>query len=191
MQKYISQRAIRVISGLNMVEFDALVKSFHTAWIDAETRRPTLSGTERRRALGAGRNATLRTSRDKLLFILLWFKVYPTFDALAFFFGMSQPQACVWAHRLFPILETGYTQLGSTVLLPNRKPHRRKTPKRDKMFNRRLAKRRIVVEHAIAGIKRSRICSDILRAKKPDLPDKIMLVGCALHNFRVDSRTAA
>ena len=299
MQQYSSQRTVKAISGLNKVEYEALVKSFHTAWIAAESRRPTLrTGTERRRALGAGRCATLRTSRDKLLFILLWFKVYPTFDAMAFFFGMSQPQACVWAHRLFPILEAalktklalperkaytlektlaefpsltfivdgterpvrrpkhgirrkalysghkkrhavknisavrasrvvllgktrpgswhdkkcidrerwtfphgsnvladsgfeGYTQPDSTVLLPKRKPHRRKPPKRDKMFNRRLAKRRIVVEHAIAGIKRSRICSDILRTKKPDLPDKIMLIGCALHNFRVDSRTAA
>ena len=66
-----------------------------------------------------------------------------------------------------------------------------KTPKKNKPFNKRLARKRIAVEHAIAGTKRSRICSGILRTRKPDLPDKVILIGCALHNFRVDSRIAA
>ena len=39
---------------------------------------------------------------------------------MAFFFGMSQPQACVWAHRLFPILEGA---LRTKLALPVRKAY--------------------------------------------------------------------
>ena len=85
-----SSRAIKSITGLTATEFDSLALTFHKAWLTAEKARPILRTQERRvRALGAGRNAVLRASRDKLLFILLWFKVYPTFDGMALFFGMG------------------------------------------------------------------------------------------------------
>jgi len=114
-------RAIKSLTGLTLGEFDTLLSAFHKAWLTAEKARPVLrTGARRQRALGAGRNAVLRSSRDKLLFILFWFKAYPTFDVMAFFFGMGQPQACVWAHRLAPILETA---LKRKLCLPERKAH--------------------------------------------------------------------
>jgi len=85
-----SSRTIKSITGLTLSEFESLASTFHKAWLAAEKARPVLRTSERRvRALGAGRQAVLRSSRDKLLFILLWFKVYPTFDVMAFFFGMG------------------------------------------------------------------------------------------------------
>jgi hypothetical protein len=45
---------------------------------------------------------------------------------------------------------------------------------------------RVQVEHAISGIKRSRIVKDILRNTKEDFSDLVMVVACGLHNFRVD-----
>jgi hypothetical protein len=39
-----------------------------------------------------------------LLFILFYFRVYPTQELQGFLFNLSQPQACDWIHRLTPIL---------------------------------------------------------------------------------------
>ena len=54
--------------------------------------------------------------------------------------------------------------------------------------NRKLAKLRVRVEHAIAGVKRSRIVKDVFRNKKPGLSDASMEVACGLHNLRVNHR---
>jgi hypothetical protein len=44
------------------------------------------------------------------------------------------------------------------------------------------------VEHAISGIKRSRIVKDILRNTKDDFSDLVMVIACSLHNLRVEYR---
>jgi hypothetical protein len=44
------------------------------------------------------------------------------------------------------------------------------------------------VEHALAGVKRSRIVKDILRNTKEELSDLAMVVACGLHNLRVRYR---
>jgi DDE superfamily endonuclease len=58
----------------------------------------------------------------------------------------------------------------------------------EKEANRQLAKLRVRVEHAIAGVKRSRIVKDVFRNKKPGLSDASMEVACGLHNLRVSHR---
>jgi len=59
----------------------------------------------RQRALGGGRKARLRTPQDKLFYILLYFKCYPTFDLAGLLFDLDRAQAHHWMHRLQPILE--------------------------------------------------------------------------------------
>jgi len=54
--------------------------------------------------------------------------------------------------------------------------------------NRKLSKVRVKVEHAISGIKRSRIVKDIFRNTKDGFSDLVMVIACGLHNFRVDHR---
>jgi hypothetical protein len=44
------------------------------------------------------------------------------------------------------------------------------------------------VEHALAGVKRSRIVKDILRNTKEEWSDLVMVVACGLHNLRVRYR---
>jgi len=43
--------------------------------------------------MGAGRKAHLSVLEDKLLFILAYFRLYPTQAVQGFLFGMSQSQA--------------------------------------------------------------------------------------------------
>ena len=60
----------------------------------------------------------LLTVADKLLFILFYFKFYPTQEVQGFLFGISQPQANVWIHVLTPALNRA---LGAEQHLPARK----------------------------------------------------------------------
>jgi hypothetical protein len=56
---------------------------------------------------------------DKLVCILLYFRRYPVQMAQGFFFGMGQPQANEWIHRLSPILKQA---LGYEMQRPARAP---------------------------------------------------------------------
>jgi hypothetical protein len=58
-----------------------------------------------------------------------------------------------------------------------------------KRANRKLARIRVRVEHALAGVKRSRIVKDVFRNTKPGLSDVSMEVACGLHNVRVTHRS--
>src|SRR5438128_12638636 len=76
-----------------------------------------------------------------------------------------------------------------------RRPARRKKKVRgreltaaEKAANQKLAQLRVRVEHAIAGVKRSRIVKDVFRNKKADLSDVSMELSCGLHNLRVNHR---
>jgi hypothetical protein len=57
-----------------------------------------------------------------------------------------------------------------------------------KRHNRKLARTRVRVEHAIAGIKICRITKDQFRNTKDGFSDMVMLIACGLHNLRVIRR---
>jgi len=54
---------------------------------------------------------------DRLMFILFYFKLYPTQDLLGVLFEQSQPWAHKWVHRLTPVVEDA---LGRKMELPLR-----------------------------------------------------------------------
>ena len=55
-------------------------------------------------------------------------------------------------------------------------------------MNRKLARVRVRVEHALAGVKRCRIVKDVLRNTKEGDSDSVMEAACGLHNLRVKNR---
>ncbi|WP_421658095.1 hypothetical protein [Leptothermofonsia sp. ETS-13] len=71
-----NDRLLRAMTGLNRKAFEKLLPSFSEAYQQNQIK----PGVERKRAVGGGRKATLRTNRDKLFSILLDCKCYPTFD---------------------------------------------------------------------------------------------------------------
>ena len=77
----------------------------------------TVQGKERRREYGAGGKPALATMEDQLLFVLLYFRTYPTQDLLGVLFGQTQPWANKWVHRMTPILRAA---LGYEMQLPAR-----------------------------------------------------------------------
>lgn len=108
------ERQIRATTGLNRQAFEVLLPSFEEAY------QQMLMKKKRWQTLGGGRKATLRSSVDKLFFILLYCKRYPTFDLMSVLFGFDRSCTHDWVHRLVPILETALAQKQA---LPERKMH--------------------------------------------------------------------
>lgn len=105
-------RIVQSITGLSQSAFAQLAIAFRRAYEQALDERDTQRETPRQRRRGGGRKAVLVTIEDKLVFILFYFRLYPTQEVLGFLFGLGQPQANEWVHRLTPVLNTalGYEQ---------------------------------------------------------------------------------
>lgn len=71
------------------------------------------------------------------------------------------------------------------VIMPTKKPRGRALTRAQKAANRRIARRRVRLEHVTSSVKRCRIVHDICRLRKAGVRDLVMEVCCALHNFRV------
>jgi hypothetical protein len=69
------------------------------------------------------------------------------------------------------------------VIMPTKKPRGRALTRAQKAANRRIARRRVRIEHVNSSIKRCRIVHDTSRLRKAGVRDRVMEVGCALHNF--------
>jgi hypothetical protein len=61
----------------------------------------------------------LHRPEEKLLFILVYLKTYPLQVIMGKLFGLSQPQANHWIHRLLPVLQASLDDLG---VCPERNP---------------------------------------------------------------------
>lgn len=112
-------RVFRHLTGLTVAAFEALLPAFDRAYADDLQRRDDLRTSPRQRRRGGGSKAALHGSADKLIYILFYFRQYPTQETLAFLFGFTQGPACEWIHRLTPIVNAA---LGSELHLPARRP---------------------------------------------------------------------
>ncbi len=82
----------------------------------------------------------------------------------------------------------GYEPAVTRTCQAKKKPPRGKLTAAEKRTNRKLARIRVNVEHALAGVKRSRIVKDVLRNTKDGVSDSAMEAACGLHNLRVQNR---
>jgi hypothetical protein len=71
------------------------------------------------------------------------------------------------------------------VITPTKKPRGRALTRVQKAANRRIARRRVRIEHVNSSVKRCRIVHETNRLRKAGVRDLVMEVCCALHNFRV------
>lgn len=110
-------KTLQSLTGLNPQEFSILLESFELAWFESLSTHA--NNPNRRRAYGAGRKSELKLIEDKLLFILIYFRLYPTQVVQGYVFNLSQAQANEWVHRLSPLLNQA---LGYEKCLPEREP---------------------------------------------------------------------
>lgn len=81
----------------------------------------------------------------------------------------------------------GHAPSGITIEQPFKTPRKGELTFAQKLFNKLLAASRVVIEHANSGVKRLKIVKDKIRIHSNEFRDRVMLVACALHNFRVRS----
>ena len=112
-------RVFQQLTGLTVATFETLLAAFERAYQDDRQQRDQQRATPRQRRPGGGAKGALPTAADKLVFLLFYFRQYPTQETLAFLFGFSQGQACQWIHRLTPIVNRA---LGYELQLPARQP---------------------------------------------------------------------
>jgi hypothetical protein len=108
---------LKNFTGLSHGGFKKLSITFGQAYADDLRAREEEREAPRQRREGGGRKGALARLEDKLLFILFYFKFYPVQVVQGYFFGLSQPQANDWIHRLTPVLNQA---LGDECQLPAR-----------------------------------------------------------------------
>lgn len=112
-------RHMRSLTGLSISQFETLLETFSTVY---QERRQRAYETERaagtrQRQPGGGAKGKLPTLADKLLFVLYYYKVYPTFDVLGTQFKMARSKAHTNLYKLSAVL---YATLVRLEMLPYR-----------------------------------------------------------------------
>lgn len=112
-------RQLRALTGVSTEKFSTLEAAFTLALDDEKERtyREGIVQGKRQRKPGGGQKGKLPTAHEKLIFLLYYLKVYPTFDVLGTQFGLNRSKACENVHNLLPILGKALDNLG---VLPQR-----------------------------------------------------------------------
>lgn len=82
---------------------------------------------------------------------------------------------------------TGAQRIHERTYLPKRKPRGRNLTVEEKELNTLISLVRVVVEHAIGGIKRYRCISGKLRNRKQAIDDTFLLLSSGLWNYHLSS----
>ena len=85
----------------------------------------------------------------------------------------------------------GYNPENVIVKMPTKKPKGKELSQIQKQENKEISSFRILVEHAIGSVKQCRIVKERFRCTKFGFDDKVMLIACGLHNFRISLKNNA
>ena len=113
-------RLMRAAVGLSITSFENLCDEFTKShWdIKEEKYQKGIKNKTRKRKPGGGRKGSLTNIELKLLFILLYFKCYPTMDLMGLIFDLDRSNVKHNIDNFTPVLEKA---LGKTLSLPKRK----------------------------------------------------------------------
>ncbi len=115
LEKIRDERQLKALTGLSSEKFSILAEAFANVY-QAEQQQAYERGLKQRRP-GGGQKGKLPSAEAKLVFVLYYFKNYPTFDVLGTHFDMARSKACENVHRLTPLL---HKTLASLKVLPER-----------------------------------------------------------------------
>jgi hypothetical protein len=94
---------MRATTSLTVAQFEALAGRLESIWA-AQCAQQALGGQKRQRQPGGGRKSALATVEQKLFFILLYDKAYPTQDVMGWLFGLQQSSVSEWVGRLTAVV---------------------------------------------------------------------------------------
>lgn len=79
----------------------------------------------------------------------------------------------------------GYNPDNVTVIQPMKKPKGKELNDLQKLENKAISSKRVIIEHAIGGVKILRIVKDEIRIYKEETRNIIMQIACAIHNLKI------
>ncbi len=86
------------------------------------------------------------------------------------------------------MIDTGFEgaqKAHSNIYMPKKKPRGRSLTLDEKEMNKLISSYRVIVEHAIGGLKRFRCMSEKLRNHKPFIDDTFILLSAGLWNYHL------
>jgi hypothetical protein len=98
-----SDRLMRATTSLTVLEFEDVARRFDLMWSTIRATK-TAAGTPRQRRVGGGRKGCLVRAEQKLFFILLYYKAYPTQDVMGLLFDITQGQVSEWVRQLTAVV---------------------------------------------------------------------------------------
>src|SRR6266702_5989255 len=112
-------RQMKALTGLSQAQFAHLLPVFSDIYqtTQQQTYKKGVESGTRTRTPGGGSKGKLPTMAAKRLFVLYYYKTYPTFDVLGTQFDMVRSKAHENLHKLSPIL---YNTLVHLELMPYR-----------------------------------------------------------------------
>ena len=102
------------VTSLTSKEFERVLAKFSEAYEELYPSDLNWRGESRQRRQGGGMKGALAKLEDKLLFILMYQKVYAIQVAHGLQFGLSQPQTNAWIQQLLPVLQKALAKLDMT-----------------------------------------------------------------------------
>ena len=94
------ERYCKSLTGLSSSELETLSIGFELKYTEyLKSNNPN-----RKRKFGAGRKGVFSTTRAKICFCLYYLKNYPTFDTIAYHFGISRSTAHEAIHKMIPVM---------------------------------------------------------------------------------------
>lgn len=108
-------KLFQYVIGISYSQFNEIMPKFSTALRQAEYQRAWRR--KRSREVGGGRKAKLINDNQKLFFILLYYKVYPTFGFAQVLIGLDKRNIQLWVEFLAPVL---FSALGYELSLKKR-----------------------------------------------------------------------
>lgn len=117
--KVLSNRRLTLaLTGLSPQEFVDLLPMFKQVFEEKRQSDYRKNRENRVRKPGGGRKGVLREMRDKLFFVLFYYKCYPTYDVLTFLYGFDRANGFRRQEQMTGILEK---TLGRKMVLPERR----------------------------------------------------------------------
>lgn len=113
------ERQLKALIGLSEAKFETLTAAFAKVYQARQQQayEQAQAQGKRQRKPGGGQKGKLPEASDKLMFVLYYFKNYPTFDVLGTHFGLGRSKACENLHKLTPVL---HETLAKLEVLPQR-----------------------------------------------------------------------
>ena len=104
-----NKRLSQAMLGISKSEFESIVPTFEKILLEKKKAK------KRKRAVGAGQKGILKSTKEKLFFILFYIKIYPTFDVAGAIFKAVRSACYAWFEKFLPVFVRRSYSVSQTI----------------------------------------------------------------------------